>query len=222
MKNIIIILFVIGFGLLVVRSYRYFQRSASIEGIAYIEVSVDKVRPIKNMSVYLIKGEIKDELENIKEDYRINIAPFEEEIRLLKKSYYEKGEITERDLLMLKKLETFKNKGKTYYELKRKHNLEKEERDETYEKYFDLLDEFSLRRGKYNSLFEDLLNKHFFRGTKTDEKGRYKFQGIKKGNYYLYAIEGSLINTNVWFMEVTLNENKFINLSKKNVTDIFE
>ena len=222
MKYVIIILSIICFAFLAVRAYNYFSKNASIEGIVYLEVSSNKVKPIKNMAVYLLNEEIIYELENIKEDYRNNIKPLEEEIKLLKKSYYDKEEIADRDLLMLKKLESLRNKGKTYNELKKKYNLEKNERDETYQKYFNLLEEFSLKRRKYNSLFEDLFNEYFFRSTKTDEKGRYQFQSIKKGNYYLYAVEGNLINTNVWLIEVILDEDKFINLSKKNVTDIFK
>lgn len=222
MKYIVIILSIICFAFLAVKAYNYFRKNASIEGIVYLEVSSNKVKPIKNMAVYLLNEEVIYELENIKEDYRNNIKPLEEEIKLLKKSYYDKEEIADRDLLMLKKLETLRNKGKTYYELKKKYNLEKKERDETYQKYFNLLEEFSLKRRKYNLLFEDLFNKYFFQSTKTDEKGRYQFQSIKKGNYYLYAVEGNLINTNVWLIEVILDEDKFINLSKKNVTDIFK
>lgn len=222
MKYIIIILSIICFVFLSIRGYHYFQKNASIEGIVYLEVSSSKVKPIKNMAVYLLNEEIIYELENIKEDYRNNIKPLEEEIKLLKKSYYDKEEIADRDLLMLKKLETLRNKGETYYELKKRYNLEKRERDETYQKYFNLLEEFSLKRRIYNTLFEDLFNKYFIQSTKTNEKGRYQFRSIKKGNYYLYAVEGDLINTNVWLIEVILDEGKFINLSKKNVTDIFK
>ena len=221
MKYIIIILSIICFAFLSVRGYYYFQKNAAIKGTVYLEVSSNKVKPIKNMVVYLLNEEIIYELENIKKDHRNNIKPLEEEIKLLKKSYYDKEEIADRDLLMLKKLETLRNKGKTYYELKERYNLEKRERDETYQKYFNLLEEFSLKRRIYNTLFEDLFNKYFFRSTKTDERGKYQFRSIKKGNYYLYAVEGNLIDTNVWFVEVILDEDKFINLSKKNVTDIF-
>ena len=222
MKNVIIILFIISLGFLSYRGYNHFNKNASVNGIVYIEVSSNKVRPIKNMTVYLINGEVKNELENIKENYRINIKPLEEEIKILKKSYQEKEEIADRDLLMLKKLETLRNKGNTYYELKNKYELEKKERDETYQKYFNLLEDFSLKRRMYNTLFEDMFDKYFFRSTETDEKGKYQFRGIKKSNYYLYAIDGDLINTNVWFMEVILDEDKSINLSNRNVTDMFK
>ena len=119
-------------------------------------------------------------------------------------------------------LEAVGRKDKTYNELKEKHESGKKERDMAYKKYYSLLEEFSIKREKYNSLFQDMLNNHFHRSVRTDERGRYAFTRIKKDAYYLYAIEGTFINTNVWFMETNLNEDKTIYLTNKNISDIFQ
>jgi len=221
MRYLILTLFVIGIIIFIANSYTKFKKNASIKGVVYIEINSDKVKPIRNLPIYLIKGEIRDQIENMKEDYRNNILTLEEMVKLYKKYYNEKEEILERDLVTLKSLESINRKDNLYYEIKKKYEGEKEGRNQLYKKYYGLLEEFSFKRSKYNELFEELINKNFYRKTKTDDKGRYTFKDFRKGHYYVYAIEGSLVNTNVWFIEVNLNENKVINLSKKNAGDIF-
>jgi hypothetical protein len=221
MRYLILTLFVIGIIIFIANSYTKFKKNASIKGVVYIEINSDKVKPIRNLPIYLIKGEIRDQIENMKEDYRNNILTREEQVKLYKKYYNEKEEILERDLVTLKSLESINRKDNLYYEIKKKYEGEKEGRNQLYKKYYGLLEEFSFKRSKYNELFEELINKNFYRKTKTDDKGRYTFKDFRKGHYYVYAIEGSLVNTNVWFIEVNLNENKVINLSKKNAGDIF-
>jgi len=221
MRYLILTLFVIGIIIFIANSYTKFKKNASIKGVVYIEINSDKVKPIRNLPIYLIKGEIRDQIENMKEDYRNNILTLEEQVKLYKKYYNEKEEILERDLVTLKSLESINKKDNLYYEIKKKYEGEKEGRNQLYKKYYGLLEEFSFKRSKYNELFEELINKNFYRKTKTDDKGRYTFKDFRKGHYYVYAIEGSLVNTNVWFIEVNLNENKVINLSKKNAGDIF-
>lgn len=221
MKYFISTLFVIGVVIFIASNFNKFKKTASIKGIVYVEISGDRVKPVRNFPVYLIKGEIKDQLENMKEDYRNDVIPLEEQVKLYKKYYSEKEEIVERDLVTFKSLESINKKDNFYNEIKKKYEIEREERNELYKKYYNLLEEFSFKRMKYNTLFEELINKSFFRTTRTDDRGRYEFKNFRKGHYYIYAIEGGLVNTNMWLIEVNLNENKVVNLSKKNSGYIF-
>ncbi len=222
MRKIIIILIVVVFAFLCVNVFKYFQKTTSIKGVVYIEIDGDKVRPVKDMTIYLIKGAIKYELEDIREDYRNNVAPVEEEIKILKVSMNEKAEMADRDFLMLKKMEAFNTRGRTYSELKKKYEIKKKDRDETYRKYINMLEDFASKRQEYNNLFGKLLDDNFMVLTKTNDRGRYRFDNILKGNYFLYAIEGNFIGSNVWFVEVEVDKNISINLSKRNISNMFD
>ena len=105
MKKIHVILIIIVIVFICINSFKFIQKTASIKGAAYIEINRNKVRPIKNMTVFLIKGGIKYEMESVKEDYNNNVSPIEEEVKILKKAYNEKVEMADRDLLILKRME---------------------------------------------------------------------------------------------------------------------
>ncbi len=222
MKKIHIILIIIVIVFICINSFKFLQKTASIKGVAYLEINGNKVMPIKNMAVFLIKGGIKYEMESVKEDYNNNVSPIEEEVKILKKADDEKVEMADRDLLTLKRMELLKNKTKAYYELKKRYELKNEDRNKTYRQYLKMREEFVSKRQEYNILFEKLLNENILRTTKTSERGRFGFDNVPKNNYFLYAYEGSLVSSNVWFFEVVLEGDKSIHLSKRNATDLFK
>ena len=85
MKKIHIILIVTAIVFISIKSFKFLQKTASIRGVAYIQINRNKVRPIKDMTVFLIKGEIEYEMERIQKDYRNNVSPIEEEVKILKR-----------------------------------------------------------------------------------------------------------------------------------------
>ena len=221
-RTILIIIIAAGLIILAFRMLSFLKKTASINGIAYLEISETKVKPLKSMTIYLIRGKISGQLENIKEDYQSSIGSLKEEVELLQKSYYEKNEIAEREFLMLKRYEQIGKKTGTYREQKKRYESRKEERDKSYHEYYALLEEYSIKRNKFIKQFEELIRNDLLIATNTDERGKYGFHNINKGTYYIYAVTGTLVDTHLWFIEINLDENKSLNLSKRNASDIFE
>lgn len=221
-RTILLLIIIGGVCILAFRVFFFLKRTSSIKGTAYLEISNTRVKPLKGMTIYLLRGDIKEHLENIKEEYQNSLGSLKEEVERLQKSYYEKSEMTEREFLMLKKYEQISKNSRTYQDLKKRYENRKTERDKAYQDYYILLEEYSIKRNKYIKQFEELFNEDFLVSTTTDERGKYNINNITKGTYFLYAVTGTLVNTQVWFQEIVLNENKSINLSKRNTTDIFE
>jgi len=232
---------VLGFGLFVFiyvifRVVGYMGGFGSVEGQVYLADGENEFRILKNQTIFLVDGQIKEDVEALKNEYDSLILPLEQEYKEMRNIYLAAREEEKNDKVLLNTYRFLTNN--TRIEREKELNKKKEQREKIYNKYNDIKNKLNSFEITYNNSVSTIINTFVALKATSDENGFFYFNKVEKGDYYVYSVyidryssqevtldkvleSGGFMKKYVWFERIELKDNVNITLVKENLSEIY-